>query len=252
MFSREYKPEKLKLMKEDYVDNSPYPHVVIDDFLNPEILKSASKAIHKGIDTLAWQKGDHPGQRYKKWIEKHKAMPEPARRVSQWLGGSDFLHFISEISGIPNLISDNFNLGGGIHCSSTGGRLGTHYDFNWNEELGLIRRINVLLFMNYDWEEKWKGNFQMWKTDRSEVAKEIEPIANRLVMFNTTLNSWHGFTEKIECPADRYRLSFAKYYYQYPEKHEDPNYKGGRLLKKNSIIDQSIFPDDLRSHNIKH
>ena len=43
--------------------------------------------------------------------------------------------------------------GSGIHATSAGGHLNIHADFNWYKSLKLDRRVNILLFLNPDWDD---------------------------------------------------------------------------------------------------
>jgi hypothetical protein len=57
----------------------------------------------------------------------------------------------------------------------------------------------------------------MWSHDAEtnqpkELIKTIENKFNRVVLFDTTQNSWHGFPQAITCPQDKYRKSIAMYY----------------------------------------
>jgi hypothetical protein len=47
----------------------------------------------------------------------------------------------------------------------------------------------------------------------SKAAVKIAPLFNRMAMFNTTGDSWHGHPDALTCPPDRSRRSIALYYY---------------------------------------
>jgi Rps23 Pro-64 3,4-dihydroxylase Tpa1-like proline 4-hydroxylase len=71
------------------------------------------------------------------------------------LNSISFLEFLSEVTGIPNLISDPSFEGGGLHQIVPGRKLGLHADFNKHRAYGLDRRLNVLLYLNKDWREEY-------------------------------------------------------------------------------------------------
>ena len=58
------------------------------------------------------------------------------------------------------------------------------------------------IYPYYDQDKNHTGN----------KIREVEPIFNRAVLFDTTQNSWHGFPEPIHPPAGKMRKSFAVYY----------------------------------------
>ena len=58
---------------------------------------------------------------------------------------------------------------------------------------------------------------QLWSHDYDnkkplEKVKEIQPIFNNALLFDTTQKSWHGFPEPINPPVGKMRKSIALYY----------------------------------------
>lgn len=78
------------------------------------------------------------------------------------LNGPEFRAWLSDVTGIPGLLADPELEGGGIHQIPTGGYLKIHTDFNWNKRLEMHRRVNVLLYLNEDWDEDWGGHIEFW------------------------------------------------------------------------------------------
>jgi len=76
--------------------------------------------------------------------------------------------------------------------------------------------LNLLVYLNSDWDESWGGNLGLWSNESPEspgsLEKEIWPKFNRAVIFDTTQNSWHGLPEPIQCPESQFRKSLAVYY----------------------------------------
>ena len=101
----------------------------------------------------------------------------------------------------------------GLHQIEPGGHLAVHADFNFHEQLRLDRRINLLLYLNDDWDPGWGGALELWRSDMSAMSRSILPLANRCVIFNTTDHSYHGHPEPLACPPGRTRQSLALYYY---------------------------------------
>ena len=55
--------------------------------------------------------------------------------------------------------------------------------------------------------------FENWEKDMSKCSVKIAPIFNRVVIFNTDEDSYHGFPDPITCPKDVTRKSIALYYF---------------------------------------
>jgi hypothetical protein len=72
--------------------------------------------------------------------------------------------------------------------------------------------VNLIIYLNNDWKEEYKGHLQLWSADR-KPCKKILPVANRVVLFETGTRSFHGHPEALACPEGRRRNSLAVYYY---------------------------------------
>ena len=200
-----------------YKNASPFPHLVVDNFFNEEQLDDCANAIQNNIDNLEWNQRDYKFQVNKRWLEDPTKMPPQVKKILWQLHTAEFLDFLKNLTGIEGIIDDPLNIGGGIHCTGKGGKLNIHKDFNYNKETLLTRKINVLLFLNRGWLPEWNGNLELWSKDRSEKIVDIIPAFNRMVIFNTDDESYHGCPTPLDCPEDRFRLSLATYYYVYEE-----------------------------------
>ena len=61
---------------------------------------------------------------------------------------------MSRLSGIPDLLLDPKMFGGGTHENRHGQELDPHIDFNYAEEHGLHRRLNLIVYLNKDWKTR--------------------------------------------------------------------------------------------------
>src|SRR5581483_6543461 len=111
------------------------------------------------------------------------------------------------------LIPDPYFTGGGLHQIERGGYLKIHADFDRHEKLGLQRRLNVLVYLNRDWDESYGGALELWDRAMTHPVVRVLPVFNRCVVFSTTDQSYHGHPEPLTCPPDRRRRSLALYYY---------------------------------------
>jgi hypothetical protein len=121
---------------------------------------------------------------------------------------------LQELTGIKEtLLPDPYLEGGGYHEIKPGGLLKVHADFNKHQFTMLDRRINLLVYLNKDWEESYGGHFELWNTKMTKSYRKVLPVFNRLAIFSTTDFSYHGHPDALSCPPDRSRKSIALYYY---------------------------------------
>ena len=86
-----------------------------------------------------------------------------------------------------------------------------HRDFNVHPGTGgLERRLNVLLFLNEEWEKEWGGVLYLGEHKQVEVM----PLAGRMVIFECGDASWHGHPEPVT--GEHWRKSLACYWYAPP------------------------------------
>jgi hypothetical protein len=115
-------------------------------------------------------------------------------------------------------MADETLFGGGTHENLDGQGLDVHVDFNIDERRMLHRRVNLLVYLNHEWEESWGGSIELhsdpW-TPQANQVKGFLPLFDRAVIFETNEYSWHGF-KRIRLPEDRKSLSrksFSIYLY---------------------------------------
>ena len=210
-FDPAYLSDLAEKNREAYQSASPFAHVVIDNFLPEAALNEVLNEFPKAHD-IDWQKFDASGE--KKLASKSELqMGDATRSLLYQLNSSTFVTFLEQLTSIEGLVPDPHFMGGGLHQIERGGFLKMHVDFNRNDRLRLDRRLNLLIYLNKDWEESYGGHLELWDKDFTQCGKKILPIFNRCVIFSTTDFSYHGHPEPLTCPDDRSRKSLALYYY---------------------------------------
>ncbi len=190
---------------------APFPHSVIDDFLPREVLAPVL-AEFPSPDGPHWERYNDALQK-KLGSRDEEALGPATRLLLHELNSSSFLAFLEELTGIQGLVPDPWYEGGGLHQILPGGLLKVHVDFNKHTDTKLDRRINVLLYLNENWEESWGGHLELWNTEMTKCEGKVLPIFNRMVVFNTTDFANHGHPDPLKCPEGRSRRSIALYYY---------------------------------------
>jgi Rps23 Pro-64 3,4-dihydroxylase Tpa1-like proline 4-hydroxylase len=228
--------ENVSDMVKQYHSASPYPHIVVDNFLEENVLETCLKE----MTNFNYWSVDPQSQREKVQVNKFfspsgllddsinhiKSRAPVTYSTLNYLQSNSMLNFLTSLTGIQNLQRDDHFLGAGIHKVTNGGKLAVHADFNRNWNSGLYRRINLLLYLNKDWKEEYGGELQLWKTDLSECVKKVVPTFNRAIIFTTFRNSYHGHPIPMTLPRDVARYSMALYYYtKEPPQNEEVNFR---------------------------
>lgn len=196
-------------------DNVPFDHWIIDDFLD---IEDAKKLSNEFVDY-----DNEDVVRYSGWIGEKRTcniwnrFPPLTYKTFSNLLSLDFVSTISSITGIESIYPDIGLHGGGMHMSKTGGSLAVHLDYSIHPKLDLQRKLNLILYLEEDYDPSWGGSLQLWSHDFEnnkplKKIKEVEPLFNRAILFDTTQHSWHGFPDKIRTPQGKMRKSFAVYY----------------------------------------
>ena len=210
-FDSEYLNDLAVKNQENYQQAEPFPHIVIDNFLPEFVLNNILTEFPKAGE-IDWQKFENKAE--KKLANKHERnMGDYTRALLYQLNSSTFIEFLENLSGIKGIIPDPHFEGGGLHQIEKGGYLKMHVDFNRHTKLNLDRRLNLLLYLNKDWQEEYGGHLELWDQEITQCQKKILPIFNRLVIFSTTDFTYHGHPEPLTCPEGWTRKSLALYYY---------------------------------------
>lgn len=210
-------------LKQKMLQAPGFPHFCVDNFLN----ESFANEIHDSFPV--YQEAEKMGKTFSAVNEKRKVQITdsgkflaPILRLHEILASDEFVSTIAYVSGIDNLIADPQLAGGGIHETNHGGHLDVHVDFNFSEETGLYRRLNILIYFNKIWKEEYGGYLDLWDKDVQHCLGRFAPVFNRAAGFATSNSSWHGVTP-VTCPQGEMRKSFAVYYYT---KEPPPDWDG--------------------------
>lgn len=195
-----------------YVGADPFPHIALDNFLPAERYRALASEF-PGPEADIWLQFRSGKENKKLQSRDHDALPPAIRDFVSEANGPEFIRFLEGLTGIKGLAADPELHGGGLHQTLPGGHLGMHVDYNFHTVTKLDRRLNVILYLNDQWDERWGGNLEFWDEDVRNRVQSIAPVGNRLVVFNTDERSWHGHPDPLRCPDGRTRRSIAFYYY---------------------------------------
>ena len=193
-------------------ENKPYPHLHLKEFLDAE---TAAEMAHEfpGLETDAWTRYKHQNEN-KVGLTKRSQFPALLDEVVDELNSPAFVDWLSRVTGIPNLLADDTLEGGGLHQSGPGGFLNVHTDFSFHHyHKNWHRRINLIVYLNPNWQEQWGGAIELWDRDMRKCVAKIPPLLNDALIFETNDISYHGFPDPLRCPEGESRKSVALYYY---------------------------------------
>jgi len=196
---------------ESYRNNSPFPHIVIDDFLPVPALEAVLRD-YPAPEAVPWIRFDKPEEK-KLAFNEVDTLPASIRDVLQFMNSATMLRFLERMTGVSDLIADPYFIGGGLHQIRRGGHLGVHVDFNKYKRFDLDRRLNMLVYLNRDWPDEFGGHLELWDAEMKQAVRRVLPAFNRCVVFSTTESSYHGHPDPLSCPENRARRSLATYYY---------------------------------------
>jgi hypothetical protein len=198
-----------------FARRAPFRHVVIDDFFSDSLLSGLL------AEFPAFERGnarnESGGLGGKSVVECVRALGPAYERLDDLVQSREFLDLMSQITGIPDLRYDPHYFGGGTHENRPGQDLDPHVDFNLHPVTGWHRRLNLIVYLNPEWNDSWGGSLELHSDPRrtDNDIHLVTPLMNRAVIFETTESSWHGFS-RIAPPGDRSnisRRSIALYFY---------------------------------------
>lgn len=199
--------DNLPAYRRLFLKAKPFRHVVIENFFEEDKIERMLQDFPSADKAVAFvEMGRLIG---KNVVEDVSGISPFYKELYAYIRSEPFLDAVSQITGIPGLLPDETMFGGGTHENINGSELTPHIDFNYDPRGKLHRRLNLLLYLNKEWDESWGGSIELHSDphhpDNNEI-KYIVPIFNRCVIFETSEYSWHGFPQ-IRLPENKQNLS---------------------------------------------
>jgi hypothetical protein len=219
----------FRLLQSSFQKAQPFPHVVIDDFLAPDLARQA-EAEFPGPEAPIWWTYNNPLEK-KLACNKVEAIPPTLRGILETFNTVGFAKLLAELTGIPDLQPDPGYHGGGLHALKRGGKLDMHLDYSIHPHLKLERRLNLIVYLNSGWKDEYGGHLELWDSEMKGCVVKASPIFNRAVLFQTSDISYHGNPEMVQCPDTMMRKSVALYYLTQPRPNATPRPRA-RFVKR--------------------
>lgn len=201
---------------------------VIDNFLDKEVAEKISDEF-PDYNSKFWVDYNNPIENKKLTPSWQEFLPVSYQTFFS-LCSPSFVKQVQEMMGIKTLYPDYGLHGGGYHIHKTGGKLNLHKDYSIHPKLKLRRRLNLIIYLEKDWDPNWGGALEIWTNDTEknqpkEKYIEVDCIFNRAVIFDTVAPYWHGVPKPINCPDNKFRKSLAIYYLDDPEENTEQRYR---------------------------
>ncbi len=200
-----------ELLQKQYSLGQPYPHLVIDDLFDTEILDRIVTEFPKADnrDWIAWNT-NHENKSTSRGIT---GLSMFTQIFSLWLSSTEFIEEIKRITGIDDLVPDPLFFGAGLHEMRRDGWLEVHADYTKHPVMPLTRRINLLIYLNRDWNPAWGGDLELWDAPKPTQKAGYPCLFNRAIIFPTNSKTLHGVPDRLSCPLDRSRQLLSIYYW---------------------------------------
>lgn len=259
--------EQADALRAQFLGARPFGHCVIDDFFGTAFVDELDRTFPDFSHGNALNEDGEPGG--KSTIEQIHTLGGSFLQLDRVVQSREFLALVDRITGIPDLLYDPAYFGGGTHENLDGQSLDNHIDFNYHPGTGWHRRLNLIVYLNRQWQDGWGGALELHRDPHDPQTDEvvrIAPLFNRCVIFETTEHSWHGF-EKIALPDNSKHLSrrsVALYFYTrerprqqvasrhstvYVDRPAPMHFKPGRVLTDRDCAELHELLDRRDSHN---
>jgi len=165
--------------KDEYLNANPFPNIVLENFFDKNFLKEIVKSFPNLEKISSSQKYTNKNE-VKFSNNDYKNFPNSIKSLFDFMNSTVFLEFLQKITSIEEkLVADIELNGGGLHQIKSGGMLKIHTDFNKHPTLDLDRRVNVLIYLNKNWDQAYGGDLELWDREMKLCEKKFNQLLIR-------------------------------------------------------------------------
>lgn len=209
----------IEVLREQFLSGKPFENIVIDDFLDSSFAEKLASLFP--MNHQDWFYYENPIE-VKYAFDNIDKLPDELKNYFYYLSSEYIIKKIASLTNIPDLEYDEYLHGAGLHSHPRYGRLNIHLDYEKHPYSGKERRINIIYFLNKDWNSTWNGANELWGNCVSqEGIQKTQVKFNRAIIFKTNDISLHGLPEKIMCPKNVFRNTLAYYYVSPLQTHKN-------------------------------
>ncbi len=258
------KYENLSPYLSSFVNAKPYPHIVLDNFLDNDFFSN--------LDLEKMNINHEKGRTFdsdiekNKWASKNERLSNSLKQIIDELNSKSFLENLYNLSHIKDLFSttEGNTALANYHEMYKSGFLGTHVDHSSEPNTGLPHVLNIILYLSKKWDKSWGGSTILANHKGTKIEKLIEFIPNRAVIFLHSPFTFHGVTEiknnlnkrstvyvdyysKNLNPYKHLNLSFKNVWFKHPTTFILPKFKD-YFPKKNRVYLKKMLKHRLKSY----
>lgn len=127
---------------------------------------------------------------------------------------------IGEICHIQDLHPDENLYAGGLSLMEHKQFLNPHLDNSHDKDVNKWRVLNLLYYVNPNWESSFGGNLELWPNGLQEKQITLDSKCNRLIVMATHQDSWHSVSPIVNEKFKRQCVS-NYYFSNFPLKNTD-------------------------------
>jgi hypothetical protein len=202
-------PAQCDDLRAAYASAAPFPHLVIEGLFPADRLRAVAEDFD-AAPPATWR-NIQSGLQRKRATPPDSPLPACVQDYFNTLNSGPFIRFLSDITGVSNLIPDPALHGGGMHEVGEGGAFEIHIDFEQHPRTLLSNRLVVITYLNDDWAPTDGGSLELWYTKPPRCAASITPIFGRTVILQQSRLAAHGHPQPIR--QGRKRRSVTAYFY---------------------------------------
>ncbi|MES2655263.1 MAG: 2OG-Fe(II) oxygenase [Bacteroidota bacterium] len=220
--------------REQFLTAKPFPHIAVDGICDEAKLNT----LYNNIPDIEVASADYVFAKNKFEKSKFKDLGGLFEELYNDLISERFKNWVAYITNEDIFIDTTF-YGGGIHQGKQGSFLDMHADFNYHPLVeNWYRNLNLLLYINKDWQEGHGGHLQLEDGRTGEKTAVAIPF-NRLAIMHCRAYTLHGYNP-INFPEGKYRTSIAAYAYTVHENHLEASRTTVWHVKKDNPIKYAL------------
>lgn len=181
-------------------------HFVVDDFLPAELARAVYEAFPRSADGFFDRQSFREKKKTLTDLSQHPAV---LTAVTYAMQDPRVVEEVAKLVGFDQIVPDDTLYAGGLSMMFEGDFLNPHIDNSHDAKRNMYRRLNLLYYVSPDWELEKGGNFELWDPAVKQ-QKTIVSKFNRLVVMETTRDSWHSVSPVA---VDAVRCCVSNYYF---------------------------------------